>query len=78
MHPSGIFIRNGASEAQLFGISGATTHLIPKLAYARQYAGGTLMPRDDRPDVPAKSTSIASSRMSIEAASRTGSSYPSE
>ena len=30
MQPVGISIRKGASEAQLFGTSGATTHLIPK------------------------------------------------
>ena len=78
MQPSGIFIRNGSRLAQLFGISGATTTLIPKQEYARQYGAGTLIPRDDRPDVPAKSTSIASDRMVIAACSVTGSSYPSD
>ena len=67
-------MRNGARLAQLFGISGATTHLIPKHEYARQYAGGTLMPRLDRPEVPAKSTSMPSSTTAIAAFSVTGSS----
>ena len=38
------------------------------------YAGGTLIPRVDRPDVPVKSTVIASAPMVIAAASVTGAS----